>query len=126
MPEVEIPLIYVKMLDTNGREGDKCGLPVDTSGVCLPHVDDSTRHRTADVHINILHLDEAVDTIRVLLLADILAHHLAPDIVRTVGDGGGQNRAGVATKDDGVRRVERVIKESNIIVVDGLPFLESS
>ena len=123
---MELPLNYVKMLDTNGREGDKCGLPVDTGGVCLPHVDDSTRHRTAGVHINVLHLDEAVDAIGVLLLADILAHHLAPDIVRAVGDGGGQNRAGVATEDDGVRRVEGVIKESSMIVVDGLPFLESS
>lgn len=100
-------------------------LPVDTGGIGLPNIDDCSRNGLAGVHVDVLHLEEYIDTLRVQLFLDILAHDLTPDVVWTVSDGGRQDKASVGTEDNRLRSRGAVIKDASAVVVDSLPFLQS-
>lgn len=90
----------------------------------MPNINKGTLDRTAAVDINILHLEIHIDTIRVLLFFDILADHLAPDIIWPVGDSRGQDAAGVCAEDNILRHEEVVTQYTGLVVLDGFPFLE--
>lgn len=92
----------------------------------MPNIDQSTLHRQASVDIDVLHLEEEVDTITVLVLLDVLTDHFTPDVVGAIGDGGSQNGAGVGAEDVGLGGLGGVVKETGLVVVDGFPLLEGS
>lgn len=104
---------------------DVC-IPVDTSGIGLPNIDQSTRNGSAGVDVNVLHLQRDVHTVRVQILLHVLTDHFAPDVVRAVGNGGGKNAAGVGGKHDRLGGGRAIVKDTGLVVVDSLPLLESS
>ena len=59
-------------------------------------------HRQASVDIDVLHLEEQVDTITVLVLLDVLTDNFSPDVVGAIGDGGSEDGAGVGAEDVGL------------------------
>jgi hypothetical protein len=74
-------------------------VPVDTGGVGLPNIDECTQNWPASVDIDVLDLQEGVHALRVEIFLHVLAHHLTPNIVGTVGDGRSQDAAGVGSED---------------------------
>lgn len=59
---------------------------VGSSGIAVPDVDSDCRDGLARVGVDVLDLEENVDSIGPLRLLDVRAHELAGDVVRTVGD----------------------------------------
>jgi hypothetical protein len=99
-------------------------IPVDTGGIGLPDINQSARDGSAGVDVNVLHLQGDVHTIGVQILLHILTDHLAPDVVWTVGNGGGQNAAGVGGKHDRLGSGRAIVEDTSLVVVDCLPLLE--
>lgn len=64
-------------------------IPVDTGGIGVPDIHHRALYRPAGVDVDVLHLKGEVDTVTVLLLSDVLAQNLSPDVVGAVGNGRG-------------------------------------
>lgn len=96
---------------------------VDTSGIRFPDVNKSTRDRAAGVDIDVLDFEMNINTVRVELLFHILADNFTPHIVGTVGNGRGQDAAGVGAKGLilGVENLRAIAHCQSVVVVDGLP-----
>ncbi|KAF1789035.1 hypothetical protein GQ600_10142 [Phytophthora cactorum] len=70
---------------------------VHTRGVAVPEVEVQTLHRLARVHVDDLDLRVQVDAL--LFLADVGAHQLAVDVVRTLCDLGLEDALDVASEE---------------------------
>ena len=112
----------------NSRNHDASGtvdhIPVYTSGIGLPDINQRSWDGFAGVDIDVLHLKENIHTIGVQVFLHVLAHDFAPDIVRAVGDRGRQDAACVGGKNDRLGRGGAVVQDSGAVVVNCLPPLE--
>ena len=61
----------------------------------MPDIDQGAGYGPAGVDVDVLHFQECVDAVGVKVLLHILAHHLTPDIVWSIGDGWREDTAGV-------------------------------
>lgn len=99
------------------------GVPVDASSIGIPDINVGTRNGLAGVDIDVLNLEEDVDAITVQLLSHVFPSHLAPDVVRAVGDRGCEDGTGVSAEDCLLMSVGSVVQDTGLVVIDGLPFL---
>lgn len=99
-------------------------LPVDASSIGVPDINVGTLDGPASVDIDVLHLEEEVDTITVQLLSHVFPSHLPPNVIRAVGDRGCEDGTGVAAEDCLFMSVGSVVQDTSLVVVDSLPFFQ--
>jgi hypothetical protein len=101
-------------------------IPVNTCGIGVPDIDNGTLDGLAGVDIDVLHLQEEIDTVGVEFLPHILPHELTPDVVGAVSNGRSKDGAGVSAEDVLLRGVGPVVQDAGLVVVNGFPLLEGS
>lgn len=96
---------------------------VDTRGVAVPHLKVDVGNGLARVYVDDLVVDGGGDTL--LVIDDVLADVLATHVVRSLGDIGGEDTAGVAAEQGACVRVGSVA-EARLVVVGGEDAVECS
>lgn len=99
---------------------------VDTSGVGVPDVHSDSGHRCTGADVNVLHLEEQVETIRPDRLLDIGAEVLSLDVVRASSHLGSEDARSVGIKDILERSEHVPVVDTSVVVVDRLPLLKVS
>lgn len=111
------------ILSVVSRDGNS---RVDTSGVGVPDIHSDGGDRGTSADINVLDLEEKVETIRVDRLLDVGTEVLSLNVVRTSSHLRSENARGVGIKDvlEGSEHVP--IRNASVVVVDRLPLLKGS
>lgn len=111
------------ILSVVSRDGDS---RVDTSGVGVPDVHSDGGHRGTGADINVLDLEEQIQTIRVDRLLDVGTEVLSLNVVRTSSHLGSEDARGVGIEDI-LKGGEHVpIRNASVVMVHCLPLLKSS
>lgn len=99
---------------------------VDTSGVGVPDIHSDGGDRGTSADINVLHLKEQVETVRVDSLLDVGTEVFSLHVVRTSSHLRSENARSVGIKDvlEGSEHVP--IRNASLVVVDRLPLLKGS
>lgn len=97
---------------------------VDTGCIAVPNIDSDVWNSFAGAHVYILDFEEKVDSVTILRLNHIRAEVLASNIVRSVGDLGSQDAAGVGAEDFLQGSEFIIVVNASLVVVDSFPGLE--